>query len=209
MVTIILSSKSQAADASNLRSNQPQNHNLHIHKDFICYYSPFFDAAFNGNFKEGETHTIEFDDVDVTAFGVLSEWLYTQKLANLEGELPDLATLGRIWILGDRFLIPKLQNMAMDAICDKLYKGELTEKFCKDASQFTSPGNALVEAIVDLMVMANQSYFGEHFPFIPLPIAAKIALALKRDQTDEMRASLPLEKTGKDYYVKEDIDVNK
>ena len=77
MVTIILSSKPQAADASKVAPVQPQKHNLHIHKDYICYYSPFFDPAFNGNFKEEQTQTMEFDDVDVTAFGVLSGWLYS------------------------------------------------------------------------------------------------------------------------------------
>jgi hypothetical protein len=209
MVTIILSSKPQAADASNMTSVQPQNHNLHIHKDFICYYSPFFDAAFNGNFKEGQTQTMEFDDVDVTAFGILSGWLYTQNISD-SGEWPDLTTLGRLWILGDRFLIPKLQNMAMDGILNRLYKGEHIEKFCKDASQFIIAGNPLIEAIVGVMVLAKPSYFDLYFPLIPLPIAAKIALALKKDQTNERRTSLLQEKkTGKDYYVKEDIDPKK
>jgi len=77
IVTIILSSKPEPVDASNVTSVQPLKHNLHIHKDNICYYSPFFDAAFNGNFQEGQTQTMEFDDVDVTAFGVLSGWLYS------------------------------------------------------------------------------------------------------------------------------------
>jgi hypothetical protein len=45
--------------------------------------------------------------------------------------LPDLITLGRVWILGDRFLIPKLQNMAVEAISVKLNQGENIEKFCE------------------------------------------------------------------------------
>jgi hypothetical protein len=210
MVTIILSSKPDPADARNITSIQPQNHNLHIHKDFICYYSPFFDAAFNGNFQEGQTQTMKFDDVDVTAFGVLSDWFYTQKITDSEDKLPDLTTLGRVWILGDRFLIPKLQNMAMDMICDKLYKGEPIGKFCKDASQFKSARNPLIESIVDAMVFASPSSFGLRFPSIPLPIVAKIAHALKKVQTLETRVSL-LEgrTTSKDYYVKEAIDLKK
>jgi hypothetical protein len=210
MVTIILSSKPEPADASNMTSVQPQNHNLLIHKDYICYYSPFFDAAFNGNFQEGQTQTIEFHDVDVTAFGVLSDWLYTQKITDSEDKLPDLTTLGRVWILGDRFLIPKLQNMAMDAICDKLYTGELTEKFCKDISQFISAGSPLIEAVVDIMVWANPVYFDAIFPHIPSPIAAKIAQALKKVQTLETMVSLQKDrKINKDYYVNEAIDLKK
>jgi len=100
--------------------------------------------------------------------------------------------------------------MAMDAICDKLYKGEHIEEFCKDASQFRSAGNPLIEVIVDVMVLANSSYFGRRFPLISLPIAAKIALALKKDQTLETRVSLQKDrKTGKDYYVNEAIDSKK
>jgi hypothetical protein len=210
MVTIILSSKPQAADASTVAPVQPQKHNLHIHKYYIYYYSPFFDAAFNRNFKEGQTQTMEFDDVDVTAFGVLSGWLYTQDISDSEGKLPDLTTLGRVWILGDRFLIPKLQNMAMEAILVKLNQRENIVKFCKDASQFTSPGSPLIEAIVDLMVWAHATYFVQNLPLIPSQIATKIALALKKLQAEDTRLALQKnKKTGKDYYVKEDIDPKK
>jgi len=40
-----------------------------IHKNFICYYSPFFDAAFNGKFVEGETQSMKLEDTCAEAFG--------------------------------------------------------------------------------------------------------------------------------------------
>jgi hypothetical protein len=100
--------------------------------------------------------------------------------------------------------------MAMDAIYDKLYKGEHIEKFCKDISQFISAGSPLIEAVVDIMVWANPVYFDAIFPHIPSPIAAKIAQALKKVQTLETMVSLQKDrKTSKDYYVNDAIDSKK
>lgn len=35
-----------------------------VHKALICQLSPFFEAAFNSKFIEGETQTMELADVD-------------------------------------------------------------------------------------------------------------------------------------------------
>jgi hypothetical protein len=100
--------------------------------------------------------------------------------------------------------------MAMEAILVKLNQRENIVKFCKDASQFTSPGSPLIEAIVDLMVWAHATYFVQNLPLIPSQIATKIALALKKLQAEDTRLALQKnKKTGKDYYVKEDIDPKK
>ena len=60
------------------------------------------------------------------------------------------------------------------------------------------------------MVWANAAYFVQNLPLIPSPIAVKIALALKKLQAEDTRLALQKnKKTGKDYYVKEDIDPKK
>jgi hypothetical protein len=46
-----------------------------VHKNFICYYSPFFDAAFNGNFTEGDTQSMKLGDTCTEAFGIFVNWL--------------------------------------------------------------------------------------------------------------------------------------
>jgi len=46
-----------------------------IHKELICFHSPFFNAAFNGKFIEGETQEMRMDDVDEETFGQLVHWL--------------------------------------------------------------------------------------------------------------------------------------
>lgn len=85
-----------------------------IHKKFICYHSPFFAAAFNGPFIEGETQTMKLDDVDAKTFGIFTNWLYTQDLMDGSGEyLIDIADLSQLWILAQRFLMPRMQNQVM------------------------------------------------------------------------------------------------
>jgi hypothetical protein len=77
-------------------------------------------------------------------------------------------------------------------------------KFWENSSEFVVAGGTLMDVVVDIMVWAKAAYFEKHFPFIPLPIAAKIALGLKRVQTEEKRLELQNnKKTGKDFYVKE------
>lgn len=50
-----------------------------VHKDLICYASPFFDRAFNGAFLEGKTQQMKLPDVETSLFGVFVNWLYIKK----------------------------------------------------------------------------------------------------------------------------------
>jgi hypothetical protein len=146
-----------------------------IHKDTLCYHSPFFTTVFNGPFLEGETQAMVLDIVDGNAFGLLVAWLYTKTISDedlvIEGHgrqteaknptpSPDIALnfslsefialknlsdsdeknkftahlealsvsgpelgraknalhLAKLWVLGQRFLIPDLQNCALGAM---------------------------------------------------------------------------------------------
>lgn len=40
---------------------------FHIHRNFICYYSDYFDAAFNSIFREGASQKVKLVDTDVEA----------------------------------------------------------------------------------------------------------------------------------------------
>lgn len=51
-----------------------------VHKEFACYYSPVFDAAFNSNFIEGQSQIYILDDTTEGAFRLLIQWIYGQKL---------------------------------------------------------------------------------------------------------------------------------
>jgi hypothetical protein len=53
---------------------------IFVHKEFACFASPVFDAAFNSNFIEGQTQTYKLDDTTSRAFRLLTQWLYFEKL---------------------------------------------------------------------------------------------------------------------------------
>jgi hypothetical protein len=50
-----------------------------IHKAFICHHSPFFRAAFEGNFLEAQTQLLKLDDVEGEIFGIFVDWVYTKE----------------------------------------------------------------------------------------------------------------------------------
>jgi hypothetical protein len=43
---------------------EPNTQTFHLHQNFICHYSPFFDAAFNGKYIDGQTKELDFDETD-------------------------------------------------------------------------------------------------------------------------------------------------
>ncbi|TVY90520.1 hypothetical protein LAWI1_G006819 [Lachnellula willkommii] len=87
-----------------------------VHKEFICYYSPFFDTAFNGGFEEGVTQSIDILSVYPQVFGLFVHWLYTQNVVQDQHNEPPTRDLVDLWLLGDRFLIPRLQNDTLIAL---------------------------------------------------------------------------------------------
>lgn len=81
-----------------------------IHKTHLCHYSPFFDAALNGNFIESKTQEVELYETDPKIFGILTNWLYTQDITNEHGDTPGEVSRILLWIMADRLLVAPLQN---------------------------------------------------------------------------------------------------
>ncbi|TVY19576.1 hypothetical protein LARI1_G003408 [Lachnellula arida] len=86
-----------------------------IHKNFICYYSGYFDAAFNSSFKEGESQEVYLEDTRPLAFGIFVNWMYTQKLVSIEGPpfLINSESYAFLWVFAEMRMIPMLQNQAL------------------------------------------------------------------------------------------------
>ncbi|KAH8745771.1 hypothetical protein BGZ57DRAFT_1011378 [Hyaloscypha finlandica] len=127
-------SSSQASTNSTLATQStpgPQPPKFVIHKNKICYHSPFFSAAFNSNFIEGMSQEMTLN-VNLKAFGIIANWMYTQDIVASSGEPPDLCTLAQVWILADRFLMPKLQNQAMTDLINLSLSGKSTSGFLDD-----------------------------------------------------------------------------
>lgn len=93
------------------------------HKDLLCFYSDFFHAALNGSFREAAERKIELPDTEVEVFEAFQVWLYTRKLTdnNVSTKVyPEYHLLVKLWLFGDKYQIPLLQNRTMDARIDKV-----------------------------------------------------------------------------------------
>jgi len=93
-----------------------------VHKDFVCYSSPALNAAFNNDrFEETNNLTYKIVDASLEAFEYFAQFIYSQRVevpsdVQASNGTDNFATLAELWILGDRFLMPKLQNQAIKAI---------------------------------------------------------------------------------------------
>lgn len=91
-----------------------------VHKAFVCHYSPPLDAAFKGNHIEGQTQTYRLEDVDAPVFSLFIQWVYSQSLDVAPEKCLDNAAntsqLAALWVLADRLIIPRLQNLVIDIL---------------------------------------------------------------------------------------------
>ncbi|TAQ88742.1 hypothetical protein B7494_g2906 [Chlorociboria aeruginascens] len=95
-------------------------HKFPVHKEFACFYSPVFDAAFSSASIEGQTQTYRLEDTSVGAICLLIEWLYSREIATPnDGDVSDI-DLVYLWVLADKLFLPGLQNLAIDAIRQRL-----------------------------------------------------------------------------------------
>ena len=110
---------------------------FYVHKNFITHYSPYFNAAFNGSFAEGQSQKMDLEDTEPHVFGTFVNWLYSQDIENAEGEVPDDATLVNLWLLADKCLVPKLQNQVMRALDKRARDKASTSVVASDQDRVT------------------------------------------------------------------------
>jgi hypothetical protein len=103
-----------------------------VHKEFVYHHSPVLKTAFESSFIEGETQIYKLDDVTPATFTLFVQWLYTQNLCNPitpPGDVSSLIehwhSLLRLWVLADKMMVPRLQNMTINAI-ENFRKSTLT-----------------------------------------------------------------------------------
>ncbi|KAK0100250.1 hypothetical protein ONS96_007533 [Cadophora gregata f. sp. sojae] len=139
-----------------------------VHTYFACHYSPVFDAAFNGNFLEGQTQEYKIQDVGEETVRLLVHWLYTQKLDTIElqylrkhhdpkdfgvDSLSQTKALIQLWVLGEKLLIPRVQNSALDEILRiRYHTGISVPTQYLYIYENTSAGSPLRRFFVDLCV---------------------------------------------------------
>ncbi|KUJ19806.1 uncharacterized protein LY89DRAFT_682654 [Mollisia scopiformis] len=88
-----------------------------VDKKIVCKHSPVLRAAFSSIFEEAQTLVYRLDDVEPDLFGLLVKWLHCKKSDHPGRRMwmddPDIEMLIKLWVLADRFLIPRLQNDIM------------------------------------------------------------------------------------------------
>lgn len=90
-----------------------------MHKERLCYYSSYFNAALTGEFKESAAGVVELPDQDVEIVEVVESWLYTRKLRQDHTKALDERDLSHLigaYVFGERFDMPLLRNAVVNAI---------------------------------------------------------------------------------------------
>ncbi|KAH0172450.1 hypothetical protein KCU67_g1728, partial [Aureobasidium melanogenum] len=177
-----------------------------IHKDLLVFYSDYFRAAFNGSFTEAAEGKIRLPHERVEVFNIVTNFVYTRQLS--DGVDCDIAweLLCRLWIFGDKYLMPALQNKAMSTLIEQNRKLKVIPVHCvKLIYDNTLPGSPLRKIVVDwtayktdmLEFMAlekeNPRWTREALVDLVLTMGAKT-------KEDIGRYALPEGNNGKCYY---------
>ncbi|KAG9751660.1 hypothetical protein KCU73_g6290, partial [Aureobasidium melanogenum] len=152
----------------------PTKEHYIIHKGLLCSYSDFFRAAFEGAFKEAHENKIELPDVLVDVFEAFQVWLYSRSLRDPEDHgdsstRPQLLTspiLAYLWVFGDKYQIPLLQNDSADALIEKMdQEKEFDTIVVNVAYQSTMQGSPLRRLAIDICVFRMEHKQGENSIF--------------------------------------------
>jgi hypothetical protein len=182
-----------------------------VHKAFACHYSPVLEIAFSSGFIEGETQTYSIADTQADAFELFVEWLYTQAFKNTS--LQDAwnavkaqeenqnneelnhqqLRLVEVWILGQKFLVPELQNLALEALVPSLVDSIPYSIFAK-VYENTTAGSPLRRLIVDGCSSRSLSGYANHPDVFPRELLLDILIALQPHQRS-------VRMTATNYYV--------
>jgi hypothetical protein len=140
-----------------------------IHKDIICFHSPYFKAAFDGSFQEATTGETTLETTNAKIFGLLVEWLYTGTIKDKlirgmdldQGKTrnrrePTFSGLVDLLLLAQYLQIPKLQNQAVEVFLTKWQRKDmLGDTFEHNVYENTNIGSPLRALICDAYVWSS------------------------------------------------------
>ncbi|KAI4743408.1 hypothetical protein E4T50_06206 [Aureobasidium sp. EXF-12298] len=124
-----------------------------IHKDLLVFYCDYFRAAFNGSFTEAAEGKISLPHERVDVVNIVAKFIYTRQLSDgVNCDIP-WEVLCRVWIFGDKYQMPALQNKAMNTLLKRVARSGIAPTHCiKLIYDNTCPGSPLRGFIVDLVV---------------------------------------------------------
>ena len=183
---------------------EKESHIFSVHEDFLCYYSPYFRALFEGSFQEAQTKKSVLREHSPDVFEHFLNWMYTQRLEVLGEELPDPDFLIRLWVLADMLLIPDLQNIAIKGI-EK--QSSMSNSVCSNMYQYVYENTVLDSPLRKLMVfqvawqldpecvIEDKDFFME----LPADMARDLVFELMK-RTDLNKYNVPVMNI-EDFYV--------
>jgi hypothetical protein len=123
-----------------------------VHKDLLIFYSDYFRAAFNGSFIEAIDKKINLLDTDQKAFEHFYAWLYTRKLASEDDKPLSWDNLFDLWVFGDRFQVPLLQNSVIDEMFAKEKRDDTFQlHMIKPVYEKTVDGSLLRKVMIEFV----------------------------------------------------------
>ena len=137
---------------------------LIVHKDVLCSASPFFQAACKPEWMKAEDKAITLPEDDPEAVKALVHWMYhdeicvDEKKANVNDANTEEEAMRGVWgifvklfVLGQKYQIPPLQNDAIDAILVYVNTWSIELGVISYAYENTSSGSPLRRLLVRLV----------------------------------------------------------
>lgn len=188
--------------------NATKEQSFIVHKEFICYYSPFFDAAFNGSFIEGASQALDLEDVEPAIFALLVGWIYSQTVPPQDAYIPRSA-LCALWVLADRLLIPKLQNeviVALDIASTHFTSARPTGAASTWVYQKTTSRSPLRRYLTHLVAAAPPNSKEPKLELYPTELLIDVIRFMRENDFKSISCAKFTEEQLKQFFVKEDSE---
>jgi hypothetical protein len=192
-----------------------QTKKFRVRKGDACRHVKAFDAAFNSGFigGDGRTQICRIEDTSEAAFSLFVQWLYNQKLdlfqlrnnyahtpTSTEEEIDENRSPVELWVLAEKFSIPRLQNTTIKNILAIRNKSSRvsTSNFHYIYSR-TFPGSLLRRFVVAQCAWELDASSMERKKHL-YPHEMLIELVMFMGQTMKPKQGLGVVKAG-DFYV--------
>ncbi|THZ08701.1 hypothetical protein D6C91_10073 [Aureobasidium pullulans] len=187
----------------------PEKQAFSIHKDLLCFYSDYFRGAFDSSFKEAAEGKSSLPTEDPAILDIFNGFIYTRQLRDAtDFQGPDLlyGTLVALWIFGDKYIVPALQNKAIDAFkerSDKL-RSIAWDSHLRKIYDNTLHGSPLRRIMTDMMAYettVSSKSRDKVMEVYPLEALVDLAFTLfDKSREDVGHLKLPAAKKAKCYY---------
>ncbi|KAF7906607.1 hypothetical protein EAF00_000886 [Botryotinia globosa] len=190
-----------------------------IHKQIACEHSEVWNRAFNSVFVEGQTQTYRIEDTGPGAFRLLTQWVYQDRfdcfhsgdlnvyhndLYSMIQCMAEDSALLQLWVLAEKFLIPRLQNYTIRVLCKKILicDTNLSSRNCRYVYDNTAESSVLRRFVTEHGCWAKTSSFDDK-KLLSYPVEAlgDIIVALKTQLPENVRARKCSQMIGENYLV--------